>query len=260
LLISKVKWAVLKTYFKSCGIFRFSFYIFLFSLSNVLSVVCNYWINLWTNDAGDNQQKSSTDKSFRFLIYLALGLAQCVFTLLADFIYLLMSIRAACILHDSMLYSILRSTMEFFESTPSGRIINRFSKDVDAAERTIPESFKSLGRCVFHVFFTVLVIVYSTPWFAVTLVPMFIVYVFVQRYFVASMRQLKRLESASKSPIFSHFSESLTGVSTIRAFKADKRFVKTMEKQIDENLVFYFPNIVSNRWLALRLEFVSEQK
>ena len=150
--------------------------------------------------------------------------------------------------------------MEFFESTPSGRIINRFSKDVDAAERTIPESFKSLGRCVFHVLFTVLVIVYSTPWFAVTLVPMFIVYVFVQRYFVASMRQLKRLESASKSPIFSHFSESLTGVSTIRAFKADKRFVKTMEKQIDENLVFYFPNIVSNRWLALRLEFVSEQK
>jgi len=88
---------------------------------------------------------------------------------------------------------------------------------------------------------------------------MVVIYVFVQRYFVASMRQLKRLESASKSPIFSHFSESLTGVSTIRAFKAEQRFVKTMEQQIDENLVFYFPNIISNRWLALRLEFVSPQ-
>ena len=70
------------------------------------------------------------------------------------------------------------------------------------------------------------------------------------------MRQLKRLESASKSPIFSHFSETQTGVSTIRAYRVQERFVKTMEKKIDDNLTFYFPNNISNRWLALRLELI----
>ena len=70
------------------------------------------------------------------------------------------------------------------------------------------------------------------------------------------MRQLKRLESASKSPIFSHFSETQTGVSTIRAYRVQERFFKTMEKKINENLTFYFPNYISNRWLALRLELI----
>lgn len=71
------------------------------------------------------------------------------------------------------------------------------------------------------------------------------------------MRQLKRMESASKSPIFSHFSETLTGVSTIRAYNAQNRFIKKMENNVDENLLYYFPNNISNRWLALRLELVS---
>lgn len=70
------------------------------------------------------------------------------------------------------------------------------------------------------------------------------------------MRQLKRLDSASKSPIFSHFSETLTGVTTIRAYKMEKNFTRHMEYLVDENLLYYFPNNVSNRWLAIRLELV----
>ena len=79
-----------------------------------------------------------------------------------------------------MLESILKSTMEFFETTPSGRIINRFSKDVDAIEKSIPESFKALFRCLFHVLFTIFVISFSTPLFIVVLVPIVIIYIFVQ--------------------------------------------------------------------------------
>ena len=78
----------------------------------------------------------------------------------------------------------------------------------------------------------------------------------MKRYFVASMRQLKRMESASKSPIFSHFNESLTGVSTIRAYQAQNRFVRLMQSRIDENVSYFFPNQISNRWLALRLELI----
>ena len=70
------------------------------------------------------------------------------------------------------------------------------------------------------------------------------------------MRQLRRLNSVSKSPIFSHFGETLTGVSTIRAYSSEKRFIKEMEKKVDENLCYFYPDTVSNRWLAIRLEFI----
>ena len=70
------------------------------------------------------------------------------------------------------------------------------------------------------------------------------------------MRQLKRLDSASKSPIFSHFSESLSGVSSIRAYKVQHRFISDMQDRVDGNLLYYFPNNISNRWLALRLELI----
>ena len=82
------------------------------------------------------------------------------------------------------------------------------------------------------------------------------VFSFIKRYFVASMRQLKRMDSASKSPIFSHFGETVNGVSTIRAYRAEKRFIRMMEHHVDENLLYYFPNNISNRWLAIRLELV----
>lgn len=70
------------------------------------------------------------------------------------------------------------------------------------------------------------------------------------------MRQLKRMELASKSLVFSHFSESLNGISTIRAYNAKNRFSKMMYKYVDENLIYYFANNISNQWLAIRLEFV----
>ena len=78
----------------------------------------------------------------------------------------------------------------------------------------------------------------------------------MKRYFVASTRQLRRIESASSSPIFSHFTESAAGVSTIRAFKAQDRFISKMFHHLDENLIIFYPNKAANRWAALRLELV----
>ena len=184
----KVKFSVLMQYFRAGGVVFTSFFIFLFSLGNFLGVGSNFWLAIWTNRAKTSEPDR---KFFYFGIFSLIGLCQCLVVLASDLVFVLMTIKASVTLHDSMLFSILRSTMEFFESTPIGRIINRFSKDVEAVEKNIPEAFKPLCRCVFHVFFTCLVISYSTPWFLVTLVPIVIIYFLVQRYFVSSMRQLK---------------------------------------------------------------------
>jgi ATP-binding cassette subfamily C (CFTR/MRP) protein 1 len=78
-----------------------------------------------------------------------------------------------------------------------------------------------------------------------------IVFIFLKKYFIASMRQLRRLSSITKSPIFSHFNESVSGSLIIRAFKAQKNFIKSMDKKMDENLRFYNADLISNRFFSV---------
>jgi ABC-type multidrug transport system fused ATPase/permease subunit len=182
------------SYFRACGMLLFVGFIIVFNLANIASVGANLWLSVWTDSSNklknstfhvgldrlSHQMSESNPALLPFLIFCFIGIMQCVLTLLSDFVFFYMTISAANKLHDSMLYSILRSALHFFESTPSGRIINRFSKDIDAAERSIPDSFKSLMRCVYQVLFTVIVITGSTPFFLIAFVPIFIVYIFIQ--------------------------------------------------------------------------------
>lgn len=96
----------------------------------------------------------------------------------------------------------------------------------------------------------------STPLFVVLIIPLGIVYLYFQRYYLRTSRELKRLDSVSKSPIYAHFQESLGGIITIRAYRQQRRFALENEWRVDANLRAYFPSINANRWLAVRLEFI----
>lgn len=116
---------------------------------------------------------------------------------------------------------------------------------------------------------TLVVISYSTPIFISVIVPIGVIYYFIQRFYVATSRQLKRLESVSRSPIYSHFGESITGIyffifynynnynnycyylgaQTIRAFNVQERFIYESERRVDFNQMCYYPGIISNRYV-----------
>ena len=117
-------------------------------------------------------------------------------------------------------------------------------------------TFGALIRLSFQVLGTIFVICFNSPIFIVVIIPLSFAYVFLQRVYVKSSRQLRRLESASRSPIYSHFSETLSGVSTIRAYGLEKRFVKEHEFRRDSNQICYFFNISTQRWLSIRLEML----
>ena len=127
-----------------------------------------------------------------------------------------------------MLDSILHATMSFFDTNPKGRIVNRFGKDVDYVDRTIPMTFSALLRLMFSVVGTIFTICYASPIFIVVIIPLGLIYWFVQNLYVATSRQLKRLESNTRSPIYSLFGETISGVSTIRAFNLSNRFILGM--------------------------------
>jgi ABC-type multidrug transport system fused ATPase/permease subunit len=234
----------------------------------------NIWLSDWTKDAnGDNPSQ----KEYRLGVFAGLSLLQSLISLsnfkknhlespfmskiffffkVCNSFFIHMWLNGAKILHSKMLISMLKSTMAFFESTPSGRILNLFSRDIETIERAIPDSLRKFLIYFFQIVSTLVIITVATPLFLVGLFPIAFIYLYVRRYFVASLRQLKRMDSVSKSPILSHFSESLTGLSTIRAYKVENRFRQEMEQKIDENLMFYFPNNIANRWLSLRLDLI----
>lgn len=104
--------------------------------------------------------------------------------------------------------------------------------------------------------FTLVVISVSTPAFIALIIPLSLMYIFIQRYYLRTSRELKRLDSVSRSPIYAHFQESLGGISTIRAYRQQNRFELENEWRVDANLRAFFPSISANRWLAVRLEFI----
>ena len=132
---------------------------------------------------------------------------------------------------------------------------NKYS-DIYRVDEILARTFNMLFVNVAKSGFTLAVISISTPAFVSLIIPLGLMYIFIQRYYLYTSRELKRLDSVSRSPIFAHFQESLGGVQTIRAYRQQSRFELENEWRMDSNLRAYFPSISSNRWLAVRLEFI----
>lgn len=134
-------------------------------------------------------------------------------------------LRSAKILHNDLLRAVLHWPMEIFDTTPLGRILNRFSKDVNVLDNVLPELLMIFIAQVFAVIGTMVAISISSAWFLIVVVPILVFYYFIQGFYVATTRQLTRLESITRSPIYSHFGETITGCTSIRAYNAQDRWV-----------------------------------
>ncbi|KAM8798712.1 multidrug resistance-associated protein 1 isoform 1-T1 [Eudromia elegans] len=250
----RVKATVYWDYMKAIGLFMSFLSIFLFMCNHVASLASNYWLSLWTDDPVVNGTQQYTN--VRLGVYGALGISQGIAVFGYSMVVSIGGIFASRHLHLNLLHNVLRSPMSFFERTPSGNLVNRFSKEMDTIDSTIPPIIKMFMGSTFNVIGACIIILLATPIAAVIIPPLGLVYLFVQRFYVATSRQLKRLESVSRSPVYSHFNETLLGVSVIRAFEEQKRFIQQNDMKVDENQKAYYPSIVANRWLAVRLECV----
>uniref|UniRef100_A0A663EVE8 Multidrug resistance-associated protein 1 n=1 Tax=Aquila chrysaetos chrysaetos TaxID=223781 RepID=A0A663EVE8_AQUCH len=250
----RVKATVYWDYMKAIGLFISFLSILLFMCNHVASLASNYWLSLWTDDPVINGTQQYTN--VRLGVYGALGISQGIAVFGYSMVVSIGGIFASRHLHLNLLHNVLRSPMSFFERTPSGNLVNRFSKEIDTIDSTIPPIIKMFMGSTFNVIGACIIILLATPIAAVIIPPLGLVYLFVQRFYVATSRQLKRLESVSRSPVYSHFNETLLGVSVIRAFEEQKRFIKQNDMKVDENQKAYYPSIVANRWLAVRLEYV----
>ncbi|KAJ5894526.1 Metal resistance protein YCF1 [Penicillium taxi] len=251
----KVKWGVYAEYAKNSNVVAVCFYLFALLAAQTAQVLGNFWLKSWT----ESNEKSGTNQHVgKFIgVYLALGLGSSLLVILQNLIlWIFCSIEASRKLHERMAFAIFRSPMSFFETTPSGRILNRFSSDIYRVDEVLARTFNMLFANSARAVFTMVVIATSTPAFLVLVIPLAWVYLSYQKYYLRTSRELKRLDSVTRSPIFAHFQESLGGISTIRAYRQENRFALENEWRMDANLRAYFPSISANRWLAVRLEFI----
>ncbi|CAG7824411.1 unnamed protein product, partial [Allacma fusca] len=252
--VGAVKFPVYLYYLRHVG-WDFAIFTFVFHfIQHGSTLFANIWLSIWSMEPPNHGKQDIAKRNLFLGVYGGLGMSQSIAVFLATASIILGGLRAAKLLHNNMLGRILRAPMSYFETTPLGRIVNRFSKDVDVADEAFPVALRVLLAAFFEVLISFIAIIYSTPWFSTVAFPILIVYILIQRFFVASSRQLKRMESASRSPIYSHFSETLTGATTIRAFRVENRFITESERTIDSNLMVFHPSIITNRWLAICLE------
>uniref|UniRef100_A0A8C7K491 Canalicular multispecific organic anion transporter 2-like n=1 Tax=Oncorhynchus kisutch TaxID=8019 RepID=A0A8C7K491_ONCKI len=247
---SKVFWE----YAKAVGPLLTLFICFLYGCQSAAAIGANVWLSQWTNDAAQNMTQENV--SMRVGVYAALGITQGILVMVSSFTLAMGNIGAARKLHYALLDNKFHTPQSFFDTTPIGRVINRFSKDIYVIDEALPSTVLMFLGTFFSSLSTMIVIVASTPIFAVVIAPLTFIYVFVQRFYVATSRQLKRLESVTRSPIYSHFSETVTGSSVIRAYGRRDAFVLMSDVKVDDNQKSYYPGIVANRWLGVRIEFI----
>ncbi|KAA1470346.1 P-loop containing nucleoside triphosphate hydrolase protein [Dentipellis sp. KUC8613] len=251
----RVQTTVYMSYIKAASKAGFALFLAGTILNQVLGILANVVLKSW---AEHNQAHGSNGDAFKYLlVYGLLSLSSTIVSgLAAIFIWVLCSLRSSKQLHDSMLYSVIHAPLSFFELTPSGQIMNLFSRDVYVVDQVLARVVQSMFRTVIQCAGIVTVIGASFPAFLPAIFPLGWFYTQVMKYYLATSRELKRLDAVSRSPIFAWFSESLNGLSTIRAFNQQSIFIALNECRIDRNQICYLLSISVNRWLALRLEFL----
>ncbi|XP_055997063.1 ATP-binding cassette sub-family C member 8-like isoform X2 [Ostrea edulis] len=271
--VGAVSLRVYGQYVAACGGLFICFMMMLQVGYHVLLAWSNIVLSQWAEDSTEFQTKLSNlsnvgsanetsnvtlkfDNDIYMHKYLLLNIVGLLGAFIANLVLYLTTLRASKNLHFRLLDTILHVPIRFFDTNPSGRIMNRFSADVAGIDQRLPFILESFIRCVMVTVSALAVNAIGTPYFLIAVLPLTILYYCLQFFFRATARELQRIESVTKSPVFSHLSETLSGLQTIRAFRAEKRFKKRAFTLIDNNNIPYIFVMSINRWLGIRLDYI----
>ncbi|KAJ3075135.1 hypothetical protein HDU98_009089 [Podochytrium sp. JEL0797] len=200
---------------------------------------------------------SNPDVIYFITVYGLLGLGLILANNLNSFISIICSLKASRTMHRNLMNAMLGAPLRFFEVTPIGRILNRFSKDMSVVDQNVMMALRFFLNRVFVGLTVMFVISSGSLYFVAAVIPIAMVSMHIGKMYLAASRELKRLESVSRSPIYNQFSETLAGVTTIRAFRQTNRFLLQNSFKIDTNHRFFYTLWAANRWLCIRTDMIS---
>uniref|UniRef100_A0A3Q2PI33 Multidrug resistance-associated protein 4 n=1 Tax=Fundulus heteroclitus TaxID=8078 RepID=A0A3Q2PI33_FUNHE len=165
-------------------------------------------------------------------------------------------VKSAQTLHNNMFNAVLRTHVHFFDVNPIGRILNRFSKDIGQMDSMLPITFVDFYQLFLQNVGVVAVAASVIPLILIPVVPLLLFFLYLRRYYLHTSRDIKRLESTTRSPVFSLLSSSLQGLWTIRAFRAEEKLKRTFDSCQDRHTEAWFLFLMTSRWFALRLDSI----
>jgi ABC-type multidrug transport system fused ATPase/permease subunit len=226
-----------------------------FGVRELLATANDAWL-AWNSAESPASNAEALSVPVFIAVFAGLGVVAVAATFLRSWLTWKGGVRAALVLHERLLKGIVRAPVSFFDSTPTGRILNRFGKDTEAVDQYLPNTYLDALGCLFTILTTLVVVVSTTPWTLLAVVPLGYFYFGAQKKFRACNREVKKLENISRSPLYAHFSETLAGVSVIRAYGAQERFVGESVRRFLGNQRSFYTMISLNRWLGTRLELI----
>ncbi|KAL6125711.1 hypothetical protein ACLB2K_073765 [Fragaria x ananassa] len=221
----------------------------------ILQVASNYWM-AWASPPTIEKEPKMGIK-FTLLVYILLAVGSSLCVLLRSSLVAVAGISTAQKLFMAMLHSIRRAPMSFFDSTPTGRILNRASTDQSVLDL---EMANKLGWCAFSIIqiLGTIAVMSQVAWEVfVIFIPVTAVCIWYQQYYIPTARELARLSGIERAPILHHFAESLAGAATIRAFDQEDRFSDANLHLIDNHSRPWFHNVSAMEWLSFRLNILS---
>jgi ATP-binding cassette, subfamily C (CFTR/MRP), member 1 len=246
-------------YIKSGGYIWFFLLILVTAGAKGFDVGSQFYLALWNSKSTNAEEKNEPLSSSENLAYLnfyamllMLGVASFVIRSLAGAVHRL---QAASIIHKDILDNILKVPISFFDITPIGRILNRFSSDMATVDFEIGPTVIQYLNCMISVLGSVTAIAVSTKGaLLILMLPLMLLFYTWKNYFLKSNTELKRLINISRSPIYADFSTALSGIATIRAFGDEPRFIRGMEEKVNINTRPSMLSYSAVQWLSIRLD------
>jgi ABC-type multidrug transport system fused ATPase/permease subunit len=220
----------------------------------VLPILQTWWMGHWTDVAGT---AGAIGPLAAVAVFGALGAVVLLGWMLERFLWLYRAADAGRVLHDDALNGVLHAPIRFFDTTPIGRVLNRFARDQEAVDDhlswNIEQSFKSLAQTIGSLILVIAVI----PVITAILVPVLWIYYRLQRDYRTSAREAKRLESIARSPRYAHFKELVTGLDVIHGFGRERFFLDGFHRILTDYQRAFYTSILLNRWFSVRVPMVS---
>ncbi|XP_022105344.1 ATP-binding cassette sub-family C member 9-like [Acanthaster planci] len=220
------------------------------------TVGTNFWLSEWSTAGITTDNSTIKPLSYYIAGYAGLSAGGVVTTFIGSMFIVSGAYIASRDLHISMFRNIAKCPMRFFDTTPLGRVLNRLAADTNILDMKL---FQSMNVAVYSSVNYIGGLVVNSiilPVFLIFVVPMMVSYYFLAKFYVTTSRSLQRLDSVTKSPVFAHFSETLGGLPTIRAYGDQDRFYSTLIKKVNANNTAFLYLQTSNRWAVMRLELI----
>ncbi|RLN10087.1 hypothetical protein BBJ28_00018735 [Nothophytophthora sp. Chile5] len=252
---------VYKAYFDETGVNGLVVVLaisFAYCVSQGARTIVDWWPGHWAR----NMPRRGVDPTYSGttfgMWYLGLIVLCSILTVIRALMMIESSMRTSQHMHDELFRRVLRAPVtRYFDVTPVGRILNRFSNDLDQMDSILPQEYQLLFQNVSMALGSLVVSAFASYWIGVSYIPLLVVFVLTGQYFKKTSRELKRLEGITRTPVYNLFGETLSGLPTIRAFRMESAFSARNRKVVDTNANLYLTYWSASRWLATRLDLLS---